>query len=113
MNSPSSKKEIAKIKFRDPRYKEQQVPKLLNNQSFGQMWDNEDLFSNLDSSTYQGTGPTFVTLQDEQSKDEREFRPNFSNLTFKSEMSTTFRGSKTKLPSIDPSNCHYEYSKRV
>ena len=34
---------------------------------------------------------------------DKEFKPYQSNFTFKSEMSSTFRSSKTILPSIDPS----------
>ena len=65
------------------------------------MWDNEDLISNCGTSTNHGGG-AFMTLPNESSKEEKEFKPYLSNLTFKSEMSNTFRGSKTFLPSIDP-----------
>ena len=55
-----------------------------------------------------------MTLPNECSKErEKELKPFQSNLTFKSEMSNTFRGSKTFLPSIDPTLHQYEYSKRA
>ena len=55
------------------------------------MWDNEDLISNFGTSTNHGGG-AFMTLPNESSKEEKEFKPFQSNLTFKSEMSNTFRG---------------------